>query len=618
MSARRRKIRVRTDREAQRSFAQSLLAGPARWASLALIVLNVAIYAPVAHHEFVTWDDPQYIINNPHISHGLTWQDISWALSSGYASNWHPLTWWSHMLDVQLFGLNAGPHHLTNMLLHIANTLLLLAVLHQMTGALGRSAFVAALFAVHPLHVESVAWIAERKDVLSTLFWMLTLLAYVRYVRQPRVTRYLAVFALLALGLMAKPMLVTLPFVLLLLDVWPLKRIGPQTDATEVVRLLREKLPLLVLAGASGLITVLVQRKGGAVAPVDALPLTFRLQNALVSYVAYVGKMLWPVHLAAVYPYPRSIPTAWVAASAIALIAASVAALRAARRRPYLAVGWFWYLGTLVPVIGLVQVGSQAMADRYTYIPLVGLFLVVAWGVPDLLDRWPAGRRALPIAAAFVILGCLVTARVQVQYWRDSQALWQHAVDVTTDNFIAQDGLGVAFATQGRGKEAIAHFAEAVRANPNYPYAHNNLGIELRKQRRLEEAVVQEAEAVRLKPDFAEGHNSLGNALADEGRLDEAVSHYAEAVRLKPDYIDAHRDLAVALGKLGRFEESAMHFAEVVRLQPGSANARINLAIALASQGRFKDAAAEATEALRLEPGNQTARVLLNRLSAGP
>jgi tetratricopeptide (TPR) repeat protein len=606
--------------------------------SVALIAVNIVVYAPVAHHEFLSWDDPQYLLDNPHISGGLTWPAVSWALTSGYASNWHPLTWWSHMLDVQLYGLSAGPHHLTNLLLHIANTLLLFGLLHAMTGALGRSAFVAALFATHPLHVESVAWVAERKDVLSTLFWMLTVWAYLWYLAargegpaprpRRRFGRYSVMVALFGLGLMAKPMLVTLPLVLLLLDAWPLGRVTPGNDdavhsglallkrqRSAWLPLVREKLPLLALAGASSVITFVVQRKGGAVAAFEALPLGDRVANALVSYMRYIGKMLWPVRLAAVYPLSRPIPLWWVVWSLGAFCAISVVVMRAARRYPYLALGWLWYVGTLVPVIGVIQVGSQSMADRYTYIPFIGLFIIVAWGGTDLIARWPRRRQVLPIIAGVAIAACMVVARHQVGYWRDSLALWGHAVDVTHDNYIAQNGLGEALAAHGRVDEAIAHLSEAVRLSPDFPFAQNNLGVELKRQGHWSDAIAHYSEALRTKPDFAEAHNNLANALDAGGRTSEAITHYTEALRTKPDYAEAHNGLGVALAKTERLGEAIDHFSAAVRIKPDSVDAYNNLGIALALQGRREDAIHEFSEALRVSPGNPLARRSLQELT---
>jgi Flp pilus assembly protein TadD len=585
---------------------------------VALIAVNIAVYAPVVHHEFVTWDDPQYLLGNPHVSGGLTGSGVRWAWTSGYASNWHPLTWWSHMLDVQMYGMSAGPHHVTSLLLHIVNTLLLFGLLHAMTGRLGPSAFVAALFAAHPLHVESVAWVSERKDVLSTLFWMLTVWAYLRYLRRPRLGRYALMAAVFVLGLMAKPMLVTLPFVLLLLDVWPLGRVTlawSTPQRSRVVELVREKLPLIALAAASSIITFVVQRQGGAVAASEALPLGDRVANALVSYMRYIGRMLWPARLAAVYPFSRPLPEWWVVGSLLGFLAMSIAAIRAGRRYPYVAVGWLWYVGTLVPVIGIIQVGSQAMADRYTYVPLVGLFIVVAWGAVDLCARWPYRRQVLAVAAGLAIVVCSVQARVQVEYWRNSLALWGHTVDVTRDNFIAQNGLGDALASQGRVDEAIAHLSEAVRINPDFPPAQNNLGVELKRQRHLGEAIDHYSQALRTKPDFAEAHNNLANALDEEGRTSEAITHYTEALRIRPDYAEAHNGLGVALAKEARLGEAVDHFSAAMRIKPDSVDAYNNLGIALAMQGKREDAIHQFSEALRLSPGNPLARRSLEELA---
>ena len=544
------------------SSAWSAFSGRAHWFCLALIAANLIVYASVWHHDFVNYDDDQYVSTNTVVLRGLTWHSASWAFTTGYAVNWHPLTWLSHMLDVQLYGLDPGPHHLTNLLFHIANTLLLFGLLRRMTGALGGSAFVAGLFAVHPLHVESVAWVAERKDVLSTLFWMLTLWAYVEYVRRPGLRRYWAVLLFFALGLMAKPMLVTLPFVLLLLDFWPLGRMGLGPNPADgwalsrdgwatTVRLVWEKLPLLALTVMSSIVTLVVHRRGGAVISLGATPLNLRVANALVSYVAYIGQMLWPARLAVLYPYAQSLPGWWTAGAFLGLMAISVAVIRAGPRRPYLLVGWLWYLGTLVPVIGLIQVGDQARADRYTYIPLIGLFIVVAWGVPDLMVRWPFRRIALPAAAGLVSLACVIAARGQLRYWQDSTTLWTHALAVTTGNTIVHNNLGVVLADQGKLEEAIAHYSEALRIKADSADAHNNLGVALADQGKLEEAIAHYSEALRIQPDYADAHNNLGVALADQGKLDEAIAHFSEALRIKPDYIKARDNLRLTLVSRG-------------------------------------------------------------------
>jgi tetratricopeptide (TPR) repeat protein len=579
---------------------------------LALIAANVIVYAPVRSFAFVDWDDPAYVAENVYVARGLTWQGARWALTSTDAANWHPLTWLSHMLDVQLYGMNAGPQHVTNLVFHIFNTLLLFGLLYWMTGALGRSTFVAGLFAVHPLHVESVAWISERKDVLSALFWMLTILAYVAYVRRPRLRRYFLVLLLFGAGLMAKPMLVTLPFVLLLLDFWPLRRVELEGGAgrrgldalrqrrPEALRLVREKIPLFALAAISSVVTDLVQKHGGAV---DTLvPLSIRLSNAAASYLAYIGKMLWPVRLAAFYPLAPSMPVFEASLGVLLLIGVTIFAVRAGQRHGYFLVGWLWYVGTLVPVIGLVQVGDQSMADRYTYVPLIGLFLVAAWGAPELAARWRRGKSALPVAAACILLACGALARAQALHWSDSIALWQHAVDVTEDNYLAQNNLGIAFTKQGRDDDAFPHYAEALRLRPTLARADNSLGLILSRKGELDQAAQRFAEALRIAPYWAEAHGNLGNALAGQGKVDEAIAQYKEALRLDPGFAEAHTNLGAALAGQGRFDEAIGQYTEALRLAPRSAEAHNNLAIALAGQGRFDEAIGQYTEALRLVP----------------
>lgn len=589
--------------------------GQALWVCLALIAASFVVYASVWRHEFVTLDDTVYVTQNPPVSRGLTWQGVWWAFATGHASNWHPVTWLSHMLDVQLYGMNAGPHHLSNLLLHIANTLLLFGVFHRITGALGRSAFVAGLFAVHPLHVESVAWVAERKDVLSTLFWMLTLWAYVGYVREPRLGRYLGLLLVFALGLMAKPMVVTLPFVLLLLDVWPLGRVelgsesgsrsglAPPADRWLIgFRLMQEKLPLLALTLASSIATFLVQQRGGAVGGFEALPLAYRVENALVSYVVYIGKMLWPTRLALFYPYPRSLPEWWVLGSFLFLSAVSVLVIRAARRHPYLPVGWLWYLGTLVPVIGLVQVGGQAMADRYTYIPFIGLFVIVAWGVPGLLSRLPHRKIALRGAAALALLALTLIARAQVPYWKNSMVLWGHALEVTTGNYQAHNNLGAFLVEQEMYSEAIAHYREALRTSPDFADAHNNLANALANLRQVSEAVAHYTEALRIKPDHANAHNGLGAALAKEGRFTEAIAHYSEALRIEPDLVDAHNNWGSALADQGQIDAAIQRFLEALQIQPDHADAHYNLGVMLHKKGNIVEAAQHYGKAIRSKP----------------
>ena len=496
------------------------------------------------------------------------------------------------MLDCQLFGLKPGRHHLVNLFFHVTNTLLLFLILHRMTKALWQSAFVAGLFALHPLHVESVAWVAERKDVLSTLFWMLTMGAYVYYEECPGYKRYLFVLVFFVLGLMSKPMLVTLPFVLLLLDYWPLKRLnlaksGARTDAAttqpasrakkkrksqqqakkdtvqakgtvesravwqEIRVLLKEKIPFFVVTILFCFVTVYAQHR--VVKPMELYPLASRIANALISYVSYIGKMLWPVKLSVFYPYVGFALLSWQAVSAVLVLAGTTyMTIRTVRRFPYLIVGWLWYLGTLAPVIGLVQVGLQSMADRYTYVPLIGIFIMIAWGVPDLLNRWRYRRIALATVAVGILLALIVITYVQIGFWRNNIALYEHAIRVTSENSWAQNNLGYALALQGKREEAIVRFQKAISIN-NPADAHYNLGIMLASKGKLDEAINQFRESISISPGYAKAHNNLGNALLYQGKIDEAIASYREALRLNPDYTLAQENLKNALAVQKKF-----------------------------------------------------------------
>jgi tetratricopeptide (TPR) repeat protein len=578
----------------------------------ALIAINLIAYASVGHLGFVDYDDGEYVTANSHVLAGLTFSSVRWALTSGYFANWHPLTWISHMLDVQLFGLNAGAHHSVNLLFHIANTLLLFAVLNRMTGAMWRSAFVAALFGVHPLHVESVAWIAERKDTLSTLFWMLTLWAYVGYVRHPCWRHYAAVFAFLALGLMAKPMLVTLPLVLLLLDVWPLRR-------TIGIQLITEKLPLFALVAASSVITVLVQREAGAVAGLSQAPLSLRAANAVVAYARYLGKMFWPVDLVVMYPLPRELPSVGLLVGALAIMAGiSLLVLFAARRRPYLLVGWLWYVVTLIPVIGIVQVGAQAMADRYTYVPLIGLFVMIAWGVPEVLASWSPRQAALQLVSAVLIATCAALSFRQVQYWRTSKTLWEHAVEATPTNYFAHGSLGYVLWKGGKADEAIPHYTESLRLRPDFPEAHNNLGVALAGQGRLSDALPHFSEAIRLKPGYAAAEKNLAATSARFHAPDDELSRYAEAVRAKPNDLAAHNEFGVALAAQGRIDEAIQQFGEALRINKAEADVHYNLGMMLDKKGRTKDAIEEFRSALRYNPKHVSAQEAITAIASRP
>ncbi len=452
----------------------------------------------VTQCDFISYDDPTYITENIHIRHGITIAAIRWAFTTVYASNWHPLTWMSHMLDIQLFGLKPHGHHFTNLLFHIANTLLLFFVFNRMTKAAWQSAFVAALFAVHPVHVESVAWVAERKDVLSTFFWMLTMAGYVHYVEDPRLKNYLAVLLFFVLGLMAKPMLVTLPFVLLLLDYWPLRRFELKFNP----RLLLEKIPLFALAVLSCIVTYIAQNRGGAVVSLEQFPLDVRVENAIVSYIAYIGKTIWPNNLALFYPHPESLPLWQVVGAAVSFAAVTFVAIWKAKKAPYLAFGWFWFAGTLLPVIGIVQVGAQAMADRYTYVPLIGLFVAASWGIADLSQKWRLRQTVLIASSALILSFLVIAACRQVGYWNNSIELYDHALNVTGNNDIILNNRGVAYGKLGNIEESISDYDSAIKINPRYAEAYNNRGIAYGKLGNHRQAISDYNRAIEINPEI--------------------------------------------------------------------------------------------------------------------
>ncbi|MGD8995253.1 MAG: tetratricopeptide repeat protein [Syntrophobacterales bacterium] len=589
---------------------------------LVLIFVTLVVFHQLPSHDFINLDDDILVYENPHVHAGLNKEGIAWAFTTFEAYNYHPLTWLSHMLDCELFGLRPGMHHLTNLLFHLMNTALLLFVLRRMTGALWRSGFVAALFALHPLHVESVAWVAERKDLLSAFFWFLSIWAYARYTERPGLNRYLPVLLFFSLGLLAKPMVVTLPFVLLLLDFWPLGRTQfhqagtdnrPLQQKVSVFRLVWEKIPLFALAAISIVVTFAAQQQGGALKSLEAFPLTTRIANALISYLSYIGKMIWPHNLAVYYPHSGSIPVWQAAGAGLTLICVTVLVIWIARKRPYLAVGWLWYLGTLVPVIGLVQVGSQAMADRYTYLPLVGLFIALAWGVPCLFAGWRHRQSMLAILATIVLVSFTVCTWLQLRHWQNSITLFQHTLQVTTNNHFAHNNLGVALAQDGRLNEAISHYSEALRLKPGAFEVHNNLANALAAQGSVNEAIQHYFEALRLEPDYDKAHNNLGNVLAGTGRGEEAIIHYSEAIKINPDYAGAHYNLANALAAQGSVDEAIQHYFEALRILPDWAGAHNNLGVSLEKSGKLKEAIAHYHEALRIRPDYAKARNNLER-----
>lgn len=570
-----------------------------------LFVLAILPYFGIWNFDFVSLDDPQYITQNPQVQAGLTTDSIAWAWTTTTASNWHPISWLSHMLDVEIYGLNAGGHHVSSVLLHGFNTLLLFGFLARATGNVGRSAFVAALFAVHPLHVESVAWVSERKDVLSTFFMLLCLWSYLAWVKTPTWVAYAAVGLSLAMGLMAKPMLVTLPFVLLLLDAWPLNRLTlVHFDRAVFIGLLKEKLPLFALALASIIITVLVQGKGGAIASTQTVSLDIRLANAVVSYVNYILHMFAPVDLAALYPFPITIPVWKWLGSVMLLLSVTAIALKYRITRPWLMVGWLFFLGTLVPVIGLVQVGSQAMADRYTYVPLIGLFIIISWGGYDLLGK-SANKTTPLLATALLILATLTAlAYAQSRFWQNSATLWKHTLANTSNNYRAQSAYGSILVTQGKVAEAIPYFRNAIRIQPQFARAHNKLGAALAELGQHADAIPYYRNAIAIQSGQAEALNNLGNALAKTGELDEALTYYKSAIAADANYASPHNGLGSALDDLGKLDEAIAEYEKAILLQANFAAAHSNLAVAWFRKGNLEQAVSSAQKAIQLQPAN--------------
>ena len=593
-----------------------------------LAVSTLLVYWQVRNFGFVDYDDKDYVYENQHVLNGLTADGVIWAFKSTDAANWHPLTWLSHMLDCQLSlpgGPNPGRIHLVNLLLHLANTLLLFFVLRQMTNTLWQSAFVAALFALHPLHVESVAWVAERKDVLSTFFWILTMWAYMQYTRKQGIFRYLLTLLIFALGLLAKPMLVTLPFLLLLLDYWPLNRFVPGTIKTSgrqsqkfapapdkrriLYQILIEKIPFFVLSVVSSVITFLAQRAGGAMVDINILPLHSRVANAFLSYVKYIGKMFWPENLAVFYPLDpaASIPFRQVAMCVLLLLVISIFVIRFGRNQKYLPVGWFWFVGTLVPVIGFVQVGVQALADRYTYISYIGLFIMIAWGLPELLSKWlsapPQRKIVLGVSMAIVLTTLGICTNLQASYWKNSVTLFSRALATTQNNYVAYNNLGLAYDDLGRSTEAMEDYTQAIRIKPDYAEAHTNLGIVYSKLGRYQDAIAAYEQAIRIKPDCTDAYYNLGVAYDDKlGLHQKAIDAYKQAIRIKPDYAEANYGLGFAYGSLGRGTEAIDAYKQAIKIKPDYAKAYYGLGTVYGSLGRYQDAIDAFKQAVRIKP----------------
>jgi tetratricopeptide (TPR) repeat protein len=568
---------------------------------IALAAVTIVAYWPVLNAEFVRYDDQTYVTENHYVLGGVSLDGIKWAFSTStgaYSANWHPLTWLSHMLDCEFFGQDAGLHHLTNLLLHTANSVLLLLVLASMTGRLWPSAFVAAAFALHPLHVESVAWIAERKDVLSGLFWMLTMACYLRYTRNGSRSSYILTLLFFGLGLMAKPMLVTLPFVMLLLDYWPLNRLDSDSTVSrhqKIKSLIVEKMPFWVLTITSCVVTYMAQKSGGAVSDTEVLPFTVRLANASVSYVTYIVKMVWPTGLAAFYPFKLVPP--WQALRAfLGLAITMTAALYWLRRKRYFTVGWLWYLGTLIPVIGFVHVGIQSHADRYTYIPLIGLFMILAWAVSDLCSNRPRLQLSTAVVSTLLLAGMFAGTRNQVAYWQDSTSLFRRAINVTENNLIMHMNLGNELTDKGQLDEAIGHYRRALKISPDFAEAHEKLGFALAEKGQLDEAIIHYRRSLQIDPENANAHNRLGFLFAGRGRMDEAIEHYRQAVQIDPDFAKAHANLGFELSKRGQLDEAVYHYQQAIRVRPRDSAALNNLAWILATNPQLRDSA----EAVRL------------------
>ena len=644
---------------------------PAWWLAALLLLATIAIYWPATRGDFVNYDDDLHVTANAQVQKGLTWESVKWALLTPVNCIWHPVTVLSHMADCQLFGLNPWGHHLTSVLLHAVNTMLLFLFLWGLTGALWRSVLAAALFGWHPLHVESVAWVSERKDVLSGFFGLLSLIAYARYAQrrmqnaecrmqneaatdtQPatrftfhvsRFTFHTGIFYLLslcflALGLMSKPMLVTLPFVMLLLAYWPLRRMQnaecrmqneAATDTQPVSRftfhlpLLFEKIPFFFLVALASVVTFVVQRHTGALDAGESLPLGARAGNALISYGRYLGKLFWPAELAVVYPHPGQWPLEKVLLAGAVILGISVLFWAARRRYPCLLMGWLWYCGTLVPVSQIIQTGSHAMADRYTYLPSLGVVILAVWGAYELMQGKAAGgvereereergsvghalARSTPIllsvAGGVAVFACLAMTRQQIGYWHDSEALFRHALAVTENNDGAHNGLGIALDQKGQMDGAIRQFEEAIRLKPRYSSAHCNLGIALNKNGQVDEAIREFREAIRLKPNQVGAHYGLGIVLNRKGQMEEAIRQMEEAIRLKPDYAEAHNELGIALGRKGQMDEAIRQFQEAVRLKLDYAEAQFNLGLALGLRGETAEAIRHFEAALKARPG---------------
>lgn len=603
-----------------------------------LLTISILIgYFQVIDYEFINYDDNQYITENPNIYEGITLKSLQWAFTSKYAANWHPLTWISHMIDVKLFGMNAGMHHLMNVLIHIANTLLLFYVLQHISANRWSSAFVAFLFAIHPLHIQSVAWVSERKDVLSTLFWMFTLLYYAKYVTTPCIRNYLMIILCYLLGLLSKPMLVTLPFVLLLLDYWPLGRFQIQSHSIHhFLDLVKEKIPLFILSILSSIITFIAQKESGAVVQVDTIPLDLRIVNALNSYVMYIVKTIYPHNFSIFYPYSSEIPFWVTVGNILLLVTITFLSIIRVKKYPFISVGWFWYLGTCFPVIGIVQVGGQAMADRYTYIPLIGIFIGIAWGIPCWVARFHY-RKYLLTGCFIATVGVLLPiTHTEVKYWKNSITLFERAIQVTKDNYVAHENLGSAYLEIGNEDKAIFHIHELLKLKPNHweafsnlgvaycrkkefdkafryleyalnknpssDLANNNMGILMKEMNRHEEAIQFFNKAIQLNPNSSNSYINLGTLYFEQRKYSDAIDMFLAAMKIKPYHPEPYFKLANTYAELGNYHEAIQYFKISLQLNPSDADVHNNLGVAYANKGDYPNAIVHFKEAVRIQP----------------
>ncbi len=577
--------------------------------------MTIVAYEPVRYNGFVDYDDGGYIVENPNVKGGITADSVIWAITKGHAANWHPLTWLSHMLDCELFGLNPSYHHLMSVMLHTINALLLFWILKGATGSIWASAFVAFVFAVHPVQVESVAWASERKTILSGLFQLLTIAAYIHYARQPGTKRYLLVLLLFGLCIMTKPVVVTVPLMLLLLDYWPLERIkwGRNTEEYNATkpglqkfsagRLITEKIPLLVMSGILSMVTSVTQEAGGAIVTLEKLPTGYRIANMFISYIRYIGKLVWPSRLAILYPHTYSnLSIAITIICALLFIVITILCIYIGLRKRYVAVGWLWYVGTLVPMIGLIQAGSQAMANRYMYISMLGLLIIIAWSFKDLIAKW----RFLKVAAAgltIIILPILVfLTRMQVRHWQNTMTLFGYALEVTENNEGAEFVYGCSLHDSGKIKEAIQHISAAVRIRPTFSAARNKLGKILMEEGKTEAAIACFKEVIARDKEFKEAYFNLGAALGRQGKYDEAIKCFAKLLKLDPEFPDAHARMGATLLISGRADEAIEHFEEALKIKPDQAEVYANLAIAYMQLGKYESAIVNRDKAVELEP----------------